>query len=232
MEANLFHKLEMFIGTLIVLDDYKIVWIDNAPFKTEVDTIRDGLAQINDFLLYDGSTESVTAEKNQVLENMLLSTDTICEAGITNASKIHDDKLMAKFKFTPSDLRRGKEIEIYQRCMNIYDSAKPINEDLIAIGMPNHQLDEQHALCIKLYPLINGPHRVRKGGKSNKEEMIVVYDEIDMIYKERLDNMMKMLKAANSKFYTEYSNSRVIGFWKKKKDVPPTPPTDPTPPTE
>ena len=131
---------------------------------------------------------------------------------------------MAKFNFNPSDLSDGKEIEMYQLCMNIGASAIPISADLIAVGMPATQLADQLAFCTTFYPLIGGSGRVRKGGKSNQKEMLAVYAEVDMIYKQRIDKMMGMLKAANPKFFTEYTDSRVIGFWKKKKPVPPTPP--------
>jgi len=226
MDKDLFHKMEMFNGSLIIINDYQTVWMANLPFKKEVDNLTVGLDKINEFLKYNASTESTTAEKNQVLENMLRSTETICNAGIINVSIKGDDKLMAKFNFSYTDLKEGKEIEIYQRCLNIGIDAKLIEPDLIEVGMPVTQIVEQNALCVQFFPLIDGPHRVRSKGKSNKEEMLVVYAEMDMIYKKRMDNMMKMLKVANSKFYSEYKNSRVIGFWKKKKADPPTPPTE------
>ena len=117
-------------------------------------------------------------------------------------------------------MKKGKEIEIYKRCMNIGTLAIPVKAQLIAIGMPTTQLADQSNYCLKFRPLIGSARRVRKGGKSNKEEMLVVYAEMDMIYGERVDNMMGLLKAANSKFFTEYTNSRVIGYWKKQHETP------------
>ena len=226
MEDNLFHKMEMFNGSLIIINNYKPTWVLNLPFSSVVDSITLGLDKINEFLKFNADTESTTAKKNQVLESMLRSTEIICNAGITNASMKKDNELMAQFDFSYTDLKVGKEIEIYQRCWDVRVNAKLIEDDLIAVGLLATQLEEQNAFCTHFYPLIGGSHRVSQRGKSNKEEMLVVYAEMDVLYKEQMDNFMKMLKAANSKFYTEYKNSRVIGYWKKKKVATPVPPTE------
>ena len=223
MQRDLFYKMEMFNGTLLVLFKYESVWEARIVFKEEVDRLTEGLGEINDFLLYNDNTLSATAAKNQALELMVNSTEIICEAGIVHASKTKDNELMATFNLSYSDLKEGKEIEIYKRCMNIGASAIPVEAQLIAIGMPATQLADQSNNCLKFRPMIGSARRVRKGGKSNKEEMLVVYAEMDMIYGERVDNMMGLLKAANSKFFTEYTNSRVIGYWKKKHETPDPP---------
>ena len=217
--------MEMFNGTLIVVNQYKPVWLTNIPFKTEVDNLTVGLDDINDYLLFDSDTESATGEKNQTLEDMLRSTEIICNAGIVHASKTNDSAQMPKFNFSYSDLKEGKEIEIYQRCSKVGIAAIPVEAALIAVGMPITQLVEQKALSDKFRPLISGAKRVRRGGKSNKEEMLVVYKQMDLIYNERMDNMMGLLKKDNPKFFIEYTNSREIGYWKKKSVVPPSPST-------
>ena len=61
MQRDLFYKMEMFNGTLLVLFKYESVWEARIVFKEEVDRLTEGLGEINDFLLYDGDTKSATA---------------------------------------------------------------------------------------------------------------------------------------------------------------------------
>ena len=66
--------------------------------------------------------------------------------------------------------------------------------------------------------LLDKPQGVRRKSKTNKENMEKAFKRILDLLKDELDKLMLNYKVKYPDFYTQYSNARVIGGWKKKKD--------------
>ena len=218
MRSSLLRKLRMYINVQAVLLFRKNVWETSVAFTTEVDDLDDHIKNINAKNQQQKGTESISKAKKQGFENMIDTTLVICGAGTAYASRIKDDGLKATFDYSESDLKKGNEKNVLDRCVIIGRNAEPLLDKLVPQYMPAEQLTVQTESIAVYAALLNAPREVRTADKSIKEEMQVLFDECDTLLNERLDGMMLAYKKTNPDFYTEYINARYIGGWSKKKD--------------
>ena len=68
--------------------------------------------------------------------------------------------------------------------------------------------------------MIAVPREALKADKSSKEELILIYDDCDLLLDKRMDKMMLIYQKSESDYFKEYTNARIIGGWHKKKDKP------------
>ena len=218
MEELLLRKLKMYRNVSNVLDTHKNVWETSVPFTMEVDNLNTNVKGIDEKDQSLKGSQSISEEKKQRYQKMLGAAFVISGAGTAYASQIKDMGLKAKFDFSRSELAKGNEKEVYNRCMNIAVSAEPILDKLLAFNIPADQLTILKQTASVFDKLISAPREVRKSDKSIKEEMVAIYDECDILLDERLDRMMQIYQESYPDFFLEYSNARVIGGWHKKKD--------------
>ncbi len=214
-------KFDMLTTTMGVVDENGTIWLGDLPYTSLVAKIKAKMVLITEKDQLDRDTKSATATKKQVFEDMYDATEVICGAGMSYANSINDEGLKLKFNFSRSDLKAGTEKEAVTHCVNVYAAALPLEADLVTFNMPITQLLDQKALTTKASKLIASPQKVRTGGKSAREEMIILFGEVDVLLKDGLDGMMKTYKKLHPNFFLEYNNARFIGGWKKKKIVPP-----------
>jgi len=218
MEELLLRKLKMYRNVSDVLNTHKIVWETSKPFKMEVDNLDANVKDIDEKDQSLKGSQSVSEEKKQMCQKMLGAALVMSGAGTAYASQIKDMGLKAKFNFSKSELAKGNEKEVYNRCMNIAVSAEPILDKLLDFNIPADQLTILKQAASAFDKLISAPREVRKSDKSTKEEMVAVYDECDTLLDERMDKMMQIYKESYPDFFLEYSNARVIGGWSRNKD--------------
>ncbi|MCK9617496.1 MAG: hypothetical protein M0R21_06625 [Lentimicrobiaceae bacterium] len=218
MKDLLVRKLKMYRNLLAVLFGYRAIWDTSEPFKTEINNLDANMKEIDEKGLSLKGSQSVSEEKKQMCQKMLGAALIVSGIGTAYASQIKDSGLKAKFDFTKSELAKGNEIEIYNRCAGISKAAEPILDKLLAYNMPANQLTILNQYTSAFDELISAPREVRKADKSIRKEMLVLYDECDTLLDERLDKMMLIYKESHPDFYLEYSNARVIGGWHKKNE--------------
>jgi hypothetical protein len=218
MEDLLLRKLKMYRNVLDVVNTHKNAWETSEPFKTEVDNLDVNVKDIDEKSQRLKGSQSVSEEKKQMCQKMLGAALVVSGTGAAYASQIKDMGLKAKFNFTKSELSKGNEKEVYNRCINISLAAEPILDKLLAFNMPADQLTLLNQAASAFDKLISAPREVRKADKSTKEEMKAVYDECDTLLDERLDKMMLIYKKSYPDFFIEYTNARIIGGWHRKND--------------
>jgi hypothetical protein len=218
MEELLLRKLKMYRNVSNVLNVHKNIWETSVPFTMEVDHLDTDITDIDEKDQSLKGSESISEEKKQTRQKMLGAALVISGAGTAYASQIKDMGLKAKFNFSKSELAKGNEKEVYNRCMNIAVSAEPILDKLLAFNIPADQLTILKQTATAFDKLISAPREVRKSDKSIKEEMVAIYDECDILLDERMDKMMQIYQESYPDFFLEYSNARVIGGWSRKKD--------------
>jgi hypothetical protein len=211
----------MYGSVQTVLKKYNQVWANSNPFKTNFNLFEANLTRLDEKELAQLSSKPATKGKKQALTNMLDNALLISSAGFAYSSTINDKKLKEAFNFTKSKLKVGKDLEIFDRCKLIAETADKIMDKLTDYNVTEAQLNLLND-CLKAYAEnINQPRETLKSSKSSREEMFLLVDECDRILEEIIDKLMITYKAANADFYLEYTNARIIGGWKKKKEDEP-----------
>ena len=218
MEKVVLNKQRMYSSTRTVLKKYSEVWGNSVPFKTSFTQFIETFGKTEGKELAQKSSKGVTKEKKQALDNMLDIALIVCGGGLAYANIVNNKNLGEAFNFSKSSLKLGKDKEIYKRCKLIAESADTIKDKLGDYNVSIAQVKLLGDAVKDYYDIINAPRDTRQSSKTSKEEMMVLHDECDRILEEVIDKLMLTYKASQPDFYLEYSNARVIGGWRKKKD--------------
>lgn len=220
MDELLLRKLKMYRNVLSTTTAHKDVWITSMPFKAEVDQLEANLKKIDLKSQKLVGSKGASGHKKQMSGEMLEAALIVCGAGIAYANQNNDKDLICKFDFTKSSLAKGNEKNVYNRCVSISIAAEPILNELMTYNMPANQLTILNLAAKEFDILIAVPREVLKADKSSKEELILIYDDCDLLLDKRMDKMMLIYQKSESDYFKEYTNARIIGGWHKKKDKP------------
>ena len=222
----------MYLTVLAYLKLNISIWTASTVFTTAVAQLEAGIAAIKADDLVDKKTNSETIAKQQLRDAMLDATVPICSAGVAYATVIGDKAVSAKFDFSRSDLAKGNEETVYNRCVTISVAATPIATVLAHdYGMPLDQ-PTTVAVAAKAYnDDLTVNREKRTAGKTVNKDMTAEFKTVDALLKKLLDKLVNNYKTTQPKFYAGYQDARYIGGWDEEKDTPPTPPVPPLPPT-
>jgi hypothetical protein len=219
MEKLILKKQRMYRSTRTVLNKYSQVWKNSIPFKNNVNLFDASYDSMEEKELNQKTSTAASVEKEQVRKNMLDLALIVCGGGQAYSNIIKDKKLNEAFKFAKTSLNHGKEKEVYDRCKHIAATATTITNELDEYNVSAAVLNQFNDAIKDYNKVLNLPHETRKSSKSSKEEMKLLVEECDRILEEVIDNLMLTYKTDQPDFYLEYTNARVIGGWKKKKDA-------------
>jgi len=232
MKEVYFFKDKMYSTVFEILERYKTVWQANLGLVSDVAEAKALIVVINDNAVFDNRTLGTTAGKNQKYEQMCEGCLTICNSGFKYGSKIKDDNIKISFNYSLSDIKKGSEKAVYERCMAITASALPIETVLTTTyDLPTAFLAAQDLRNSAFHVLIDASGKIIEHGKSIKVEMVDEYHDVDIVFNERIDRTIFSYKKTNPNFYTEYKSGRIIGN-RHNPPKPIVPPTNPDTPAE
>ncbi len=218
MDKRNFHRLKMLNNVDEVLISNENIWTTSAVFKKVYQRFVADKKEIND---YDQQTDkgiSTTAKKDQWMQIMLDCTLLGAANALVYAISENDNELKTLFDHTKSSLTKGNEIEICNNCHKIFTDIVKIEDKLVPDYIPAEDLIKMKEAIETATNLLDKPQGVRRKRKTNKENMEKAFKRILDLLKDELDKLMLNYKVKYPDFYTQYSNARVIGGWKKKKD--------------
>lgn len=210
-------KLKMYRNVLSILNARKTVWGNSISFSADVQSLNTATENINKKSGDIKDSKSISKKKKQVGEEMQAAALIVCGLGYAYASEQKDESLKEKFNFYKSDLHKGNEIDIYNRCIGISKDAEPIRDILIAHDMPADQLTILNTAADKYNELISGPRSAIRETKSLNKEMDKIFHDCDIVLDEQLDKLMLVYQKDHADFYTEFTNARLIGGWSRVK---------------
>jgi len=227
MEETVVSKRNMIDTVLGVLKKHELVFVANTGMNADIVLIKAKLVVADGKETFDRRTLGTTKGKNQKYDIMVNGTYKICNSGFAYGSAINDENIKESFNYSLSDIKKGSERNVYDRCMTIASSAIPFETILVSdYNLPTGHLAAQAIANKDFFLLMDAPGKIIEEGKSTKEEMITIYDVIIKILKERMDKMVTNYKDDNSEFFTEYHNARKIGG--RGHSTPPVPPVPPS----
>ena len=181
MEKIIARKTKMFDKVDYVFIKFETAWSSNTAFKENVLSFRKNREQITANISGQSSSNTPSAKKKMVLDKLIDLTLLVCNIGIAYASEKKDDELRTQFNFSKSDLKKGLEDEVYQRCMKVAKNATPIINKLLTYNLPADQLDLITKEADKYAKLISLPESVINTSKSLKDDMATFIAECDEI---------------------------------------------------
>lgn len=218
MDKKYFQKDKMVSNVKDVLLKRKSEWSANVAFSKAYEKLDALHTEAKEYDLQHVSGKSTTAKKDQAIEKMVEATLIGTGNAMAYASSVTDKELKTQFDYSKTSLSKGTEKEICSNCMKIYTEMLKIKDKLVPDFMQAEELDAIKEAIETATNLLDKPQGVRRMSKSNKEKMIAVFAEIMKLLNEQLDKLMLKFKVKSPDFYLEYSNARVIGGRKKKKD--------------
>lgn len=216
MEKFIAHKIKMHDKADYVLQKYEYVWESNIVFKENVILFRKYKGLVYEKINLQLKPKSTSARKKMVHDEMIDFALLVCNLGIVHSSSKKDEELMVKFDYSLSDLRKGIEDDVWDRCEKISQSALPILDKLIELGLPADHLTKLNTVIAEYKILVSLPESIINASKSAKEDMLKFIASGDDVLKTRLDKMILLFKDSHPEFYNEFFNARYIGGWSRK----------------
>ncbi|MBK3519975.1 hypothetical protein JIV24_21730 [Carboxylicivirga sp. N1Y132] len=118
--------------------------------------------------------------------------------------------LVSKVSITPSYLRTLTDKELKTACMNIYELALTLVEELTDYGITNETLANAKSEIDEFSALIAAPRGEIVTRSQATAELRVLFAQADELLKNQLDKLMLMLEMSHPQVYKTYMAARII----------------------
>ncbi len=205
------NKLSMYQATEEHLDNTTDIWKANgifsksaADYKTEVGNLRKLTAiQSEDITGY--------ALKKEKLEEEVIKCAILIASGLYTYSFVNnDDPLRKSVDVSPSYLRRLRDNEMYDTCLNIYNKGKKNISVLADCGVSEDMVKNLETSLKDFDTIISTPRDMIDTRSTATEQIIEKFEQIDSILKNILDKLIHVYEYSNPEFFTKYQKARII----------------------
>ncbi len=211
MEKRLLEKLNMYANTKAILYKHKKIWIASELFETTYNQFVEILNEIDESQKKKTDTTEITQTKNQLQEKMIDAAFVICNVGMIYCNLNNDNRLKLNFEYTKSELKKGKDYDIYLRCVSISYNANEIKEKLFDFNINQETLQQFDDMIKEYYKQMGMPSYTIKMNSSIKKAILSRIKKCDSLLKDVIDKMVFIYKTSHPDFYNEYTQARKIG---------------------
>jgi len=170
----------------------------------------------------------ITEQKNELRE--LTAEKAVAVAGGLRAfaKATHNTVLGGKLKFGKHLFEQGTSVAIGQRVELVLQLAAENLTDLGPFGITQQHIDELTALYNELTTLQGAPRTAIIARREIGSTIESLFDELDSLLHEQLDELALLLKASQPAFFHQYRDARKIvdSKGKSNKPAPPQGPGD------
>lgn len=211
MEQN--NKLKMAQTTLACLqeEDHAGAWKGIVGIEEAVARLDEAVSGILACSQKQSARTGFTAQKEQARTAMLQTAFTVCSALKAFASVNDDPKLFAQADFSRSDLARGREADVINRCQSILVLGQEQADALAAkYNVSANDLKALKASLATFGNVQSKPRQSRASVASATSELKGLFDELDTVLNHQIDPLLEKFRFANAAFFSAYQTARSI----------------------
>jgi hypothetical protein len=210
MKKSISNRINMYVVTLETCKRYEGEWAGIPKMVSAVNDLENRLNELNAIaLLHATKTIGVSSYKTQKLVSLFDALLEVHGAYRALAVETNDPGLRIRNRITRSTLSRMDAVKLKTHMARVA-------EDLIASGAAlepfgiDIRLGEILQLIEESTAIISKPRGAIVERKSLTANMDLKADAIDTIVKERIDNMVRLLKRSLPDFFSEYFAARKV----------------------
>jgi hypothetical protein len=207
------NKLKMTKTTLACLQhaNNAPLWQGIAGFEEAVADTEELVNLILERSLKQSERTGSSAEKKAAKETLTNLAFAVCSGLKAFASATSNRKLAAQADFSHSDLTRGREADLVNRCQSILALGTE-NADALAakFNVTATDLKALKAAFAEFTELQPTPRQSRAASAAATADLEKLFAQLDEALKSRLDQLMVKFQRSNPAFYNEYQTARFI----------------------
>lgn len=159
---------------------------------------------------FQNVTKGATVTKQETRSELIAKTISIAAAVYVYSRQTNNEKLKARTRLTPSQLKLMRDIDLSQKAKMILDDVKAELQNLSDFGI--NEVDVKDLVdAINAYDKAlaeQGDKTAQK--RAAKQRLRELFDQTDEFLKETLDYMIEAIKSENTQLYDKYQISRMI----------------------
>ncbi len=213
MKITQHNKLKMAQATLGCVQDETNapLWAGIVGLEETVETLEEKIAAILARSQKQSALTGFTEQKQAAREAMINTAFVVCSGLKALASATANAQLLAQTRFSPSQLAKGREGDVVNRCQSI-----------LALGVANAAAltAKYHVVAADRTALNNAitaftdvktkPRQGRAASASATTELTTLFRELDEVLGEQLDPLMAKFRFTQPAFFAEYETARAI----------------------
>lgn len=204
-------KQNMFLGLLILINSYSLVWQVLVAFVNSFDLFKKRITDLNDAVERQEQLKAgYTLQKRSKLIAMADAAYTIKSAIQAWASDQKDDGIFGSVDYSKSELIYGSSVKCRDNCKKIYNVAMTNAVSIKTYGVLQPQIDALNVLVNAFTDVISKPKNMKGEEKEAGKLVKKLILEIDDIIVNKLTKLMENFRTTAPIFYNQFFADKKI----------------------
>lgn len=211
MTVNQENKLTMYQAVLAYLNSHESLLNTLPNFAECLNELKEGVSKISDNKKsQETQITGVTKQKNEWRETLVNLASEVGNKVKTYAIFAKNTILKKEVDYTDTALRKVAHNVLKDRAQIIHDKAQENLAQLTAYRVDQALLDKLEEAITKFGEAMPNTRVSQISKKGTTTNLKNAFAEVDELLKERLDNLLAIIRKEEPQFYTGYTNARII----------------------
>ena len=215
------NKLSMYLAVKNVLDSNQKLWNSVPALVRAIQKLNDKLLTINILRAeQEASIKGVTMNKQDRKAVLIQTAMNVIGKARAYAMDKKNQELAEAVKYPKTSLEQTRDTTLFHICQMIYDKSMPYINEMGEYGLTSTELNDLKAKTDAYGEIVQKPREVISKRKTTGETLNSVMSDIDKLFKEQIDNLVKTFEETNKDVVHTYKNARaIVDIGKRKADT-------------
>lgn len=213
-------KIKSLIASDKVLEENINVWQKIAGIAA-CRTRFNGLLDLLDvkMILQQSDNNQATVNKTDIRTRLERQTWLVYTSYKGSATNAGNDNQKAQFFYTPTQLKKMRELVLAETALAIYKAAKPVAADL-ALYITAADIELLNTLALEYKDSLSAPRVEVSKSSVNTVNIKETVQSMSDIFEKEIDDMVAPFELINPDFFMTYRNTRkIVGPGSRKKST-------------
>ena len=212
------NKLSMYLAVKNVLDSNQKLWSSVPALVRAIQKLNDKLLTINILRAeQEASIKGVTMNKQDRKAVLIQTAMNVIGKARAYAMDKKNQELAEAVKYPKTSLEQTRDTTLFHICQMIYDKSMPYINEMGEYGLTSAELNDLKTKTDAYGESVQKPREVISKRKTTGETLNSVMSDIDKLFKEQIDNLVKTFEETNKDVVHTYKNARAIVDIGKRK---------------
>lgn len=211
MNSEKTSKWKMAQASLETVNKHSALWQGIPAYASAVTALDETVTAITEAARTQTARSGNAAAKGSAFLTMTNAAFTVCSALRALASATEDRKLSAEVDFSRTDLSRGRETDVVNRCQTILNLGNENAEVLAAkYNVSANDLKAVKTAITAFTELQPKPRQSRATATAATRELETLFATLDELLNNQIDPLTEKFRESEAAFYNEFQTARSI----------------------
>ena len=204
MNSEQISKWKMAQASLETVNKHSALWQGVPAYVTAVATLDETVTSITNAARTQTARSGDAAAKGSAFQTMVNAAFTVCSALKALASATSDRKLYAEVDFSRTDLSRGRETDVVNRCQTILNLGTENAEVLAAkYNVSATDLKAVKTAIAEFGELQPKPRQSKATSAAATRELETLFATLDEVLNQQIDPLTEKFRDSDTAFYCD-----------------------------